>query len=376
MVRRIGGALALLFTPFFIFVTSTGLGSWTTASDERLSLPETVPVQHLRGAVQHQGDHLGMPVGLATTGDMIVAIDRYAENSIHVVDRATGALRASVGRKGEGPGEFRGAAAIDLAIGTPEEVWVFDAGTQRLTRVDLSAIDSGGDWAREFVNLRGSAQVLSPVRTASGEVLAVGFFPEARFGVFDQTGRQVDTRGKLPEWSEPIPPAVLQQAFRGKIRPDPAHQRFAMGARHAGRLEVFDASGQRLARAEVPIDFEPRFTVNTHEDRPPSMGSGDDLRFGYVDIATTGSHIYGLFSGRVRREYPNSANYAREVHVFDWDGRLEAVMNLDADVLAIAVDERDESLYAIVHDPLPAIMKYELTGGGGPQPVGSIAMRN
>jgi hypothetical protein len=374
MSKRIGGALALLFTPFFVFVGSTGLGSWAISSDERSSLNESVSVLDLHGAVHHQGEHLGMPVRLATTTSTIVAIDRYAENSIHIVDRISGTLRASVGRKGEGPGEFSGASSIDRAAGPHEEVWIFDAGTQRLTRVDLTALDSDRAWAREFVSLRGSGRVMSPVHTATGEVLAVGFFPEARFGVFDQKGVQVDSRGVLPEWSEPIPPGVLQQAFRGTIKSDPARQRFAVGARHAGLLEIFDASGQKLARARVPVEFEPRFTVNVREDRRPSMGSGNDLRFGYVDVATTEAHVYGLFSGRVRGEYPKSATYAQEVHVFDWAGRLETVIHLDSDAIAIAVDERDESLYAIRHDPLPAIMRYELPGARGPRAVGSVAM--
>ncbi len=104
------------------------------------------------------------------------------------------------------------------------------------------------------------------------------------------------------------------------------------------------------------------------------MGSGDDLRFGYVDVATTESRVYGLFSGRLRGEYPKAATYAREVHVFDWTGRLETVIHLDSDAIAIAVDERDDTLYTIRHDPLPAIMKYGLPDARGPRAVGSIAM--
>ena len=370
MPRKIGGALALLFTPFFVFVGSTGLGTWAAASEsERRSEPF---VEHLQGVVYHQGEHLGMPAGLATTGSALVAIDRYAENSIHVLDLTTGDLRASVGRKGEGPGEFKSANSIDRAAGGGDDVWIFDVGTQRLTRVDLSALD--GDWAKEFVNLRGSARAMDPVRTANGEVLAVGFFPEGRFGVFNREGEQVDVRGALPEWSERIPPGVLQHAFTGTIKSDPARQRFAVGARHAGLLEIFDASGRKLARAQVPVEFEPRFTVNVRQDRPPSMGSGNDLRFGYVDVATTDDRVYGLFSGRLRGEYPKSATYAREVHVFDWEGRLETIIRLDSDVISIAVDERDETLYAIRHDPLPAIMKYELPAAGGVRQVGAIAM--
>jgi hypothetical protein len=374
MFKRFGKALALLVTPFIVFLGSTGLGSWAIASDERSPSSEEVSILDLQGAVHHQGEHLGMPVGLAVFGNTLVAIDRFAERSVHVVDLGTGKLRGSVGREGEGPGEFRAVYSIDR-VANSDELWVFDAGTQRLTRLDLAALDSDGGWAKEFVSLRGSARVMNPVRTAEDNVLAVGLFTEGRFGVFNQNGEQVDALGSLPEWSEPIPPGVLQHAFTGTIKADPDRQRFAVGARHAGLLEIFDASGRRLARAEVPVEFEPRFTVNVRDDRI-SMGSGEDLRFGYVDVATTHDRVYGLFSGRVRGEYPKSANFAREIHVFDWTGRLESIIHLDADIIAIAVDEWDDNLYAIGHDPLPAILKYELRDAGGSRAVGSIAMRD
>lgn len=373
MLKTIGKALALLFTPFFVFAGSTGLGSWTLASDVRSRSSESVPVLDLQGVVHHGGDHLAMPVGLAALGDALVVIDRFAEHSVHIVDLDTGGLRRSIGREGEGPGEFRAVNSIDRA-GDTQDLWVFDAGLQRLTRVDLSAVDSGDDWASEFVSLRGSARVMQPVHTADGNVLAVGFFAEGRFGIFDRRGEQIDVLGALPEWSDAVPPGVLQHAFTGTIKPDPDRLRFAVGARHAGLLEIFDANGRRLARAEVPIEFEPRFTVNVRNDRPPTMGSGADMRFGYVDVATTAAHVYGLFSGRLRGEHPNSATYAREVHVFDWGGRLETIVRLDADATAIAVDERDKSLYTVVHDPLPAVMRYDLPKGDESAPVVAIAM--
>jgi hypothetical protein len=374
MLKKARGAVVVLVGPFFLFVASTGLGNRVTTprNNDPLPMPDAA-VYALQGTVHHEGDHLGMPMGLAVIGETLVATDRFADRSIHVVDLGTGNLRASVGREGEGPGEFTGASSIDGVRGDDEQVWIFDAQTQRLTRVDLSALESDGEWAREFVSLRGSARVTNPVRTASGEVLAVGFFPEGRFGVFGQDGRQMDALGALPEWSDPIPAGVLQHAFTGTIKSDPARLRFAVGARHAGLLEIFDATGSRLARARVPDEFGPRFSVNVRDDRA-TMASGDDMRFGYVDVATTSNRIYGLFSGRTRGEFPRQAFYARQIHVFDWTGELEAVLGLDVDVIAIAADEKDGVLYAIRHDPRPAIVRYELPFRAEIQAVGSVAM--
>ena len=52
----------------------------------------------------------------------------------------------------------------------------------------------------------------------------------------------------------------------------------------------------------------------------------------------------------------------RFVHVFDWAGNFVKAIELDADVVTIAVDENSNVLYAVRHDPYPAILRYPLTG--------------
>lgn len=67
-----------------------------------------------------------------------------------------------------------------------------------------------------------------------------------------------------------------------------------------------------------------------------------------------------LYSGRTRGEFPGRANYGTFVHEFTWEGALRAIHKLDADVITIAWSEPDRKLYAVRHDPLPAILVYSL----------------
>jgi hypothetical protein len=65
-----------------------------------------------------------------------------------------------------------------------------------------------------------------------------------------------------------------------------------------------------------------------------------------------------LFSGRTREDYPERANYGSMVHEFGWDGRFKAEHRLDADLIAIAWSEEDGLLYAVRHEPVPAVVVY------------------
>lgn len=319
-------------------------------------------VHDVAGTVHFGGEQLGQPTALQISGDALLVLDRRSDRSVHVLDAASGSLRGSAGSRGEGPGEFMAAWSIDRAPDDEaDRIWVFDADTQRLTQIDLGRLERGEPWAQRFVSLRGSAPAINPVWTAAGELLASGFFTDGRFGVFDRDGRQVAMRGALPQWPRAVPPDVLQHAFQARIESDPPGRRFAVGSRHAGRLEIFDALGRWVANADVPFEFDPVFSTEKRDDKVV-MGSGKDLRFGYIDVATTERRIFGLFSGRKRGDYPGRANFARDVHVFDWNGRLEGVIRLDQDAIAITVDSNERRLFAARHDPAPAILRYELPG--------------
>lgn len=99
-----------------------------------------------------------------------------------------------------------------------------------------------------------------------------------------------------------------------------------------------------------------------------------EVRFGYLDAAAHASGFLALYSGRTRSSHPGEANYGSEIHGFTWDGGLEQVHHLDRDVIAIAWSEPDRRLYAIAHDPIPAILVYRLPrsrGAGSQHSVGS-----
>ena len=79
-----------------------------------------------------------------------------------------------------------------------------------------------------------------------------------------------------------------------------------------------------------------------------------------LPVLTGADGFLALYSGRTRSAYPGRANYAEYVHEFSWAGELRAIHRLDADVITIAWSEPDRKLYAVRHDPVPAILVYSL----------------
>jgi hypothetical protein len=321
------------------------------AVEKRLEASRVVP-----GVVLHESEALAAPTDVEVMGGSLVIADDFAERSLSVMRRSDGGIERSFGGKGEGPREFESAWSIDV-IDPSGEFMVLDLALQRVTWVDLEADFEDGVWVGDrSLRLKAETMLMETSWTPDG-MLGLGFFRQGRLGHLDRQGALLRTTGPTPMDGREVPPEVRQQAYQSKLKPNPSRTRFAVATRFADRLEIYDAAGTLVAEGARPYEFEPVYGAE-RSGRTTSMTSGDQTRFGYLDLATTDDRIYALFSGRTRAE--GRANYGNTLHVFDWDGRLVDVLTLDEYVIALAVEPSGGTLYGIRHDPFPAILEFTL----------------
>lgn len=331
----------------------------TDAGPPDLDHADLAPIG-LAGEVLSRDDALGLPAALAIVGDYLVVVDRGGQAPLHTVHRSTGEL-VSFGREGEGPGEFEATWNLDPDPGG-SAFWVWDLGLQRLTLVELAGPRPAGPLRdSRIVRLRSSAPLVTGIaRLTDGGWLATGLFTDGRLGEFDADGRFRGVRGAVPETGANVPTPVLQQAYYGPIEARPDRGRVAVGALQAGHLEIFDLASGSSALARVPFEFEPRFSVHEGSEGGPVMATAEDVRHGYVDLAATPTRLYALFSGRTSAGHPDRPTFGEHVHVFDWDGGFRGALRLEEAAIAVAVDGEAGVLYAVSHDPAPAIWRYAL----------------
>lgn len=270
---------------------------------------------------------LGVPVRLELAGHQLIVINRVGPHFVHAVD-LDGTLIDSFGREGDGPGEYRGAGSIDpFADGS---FAIHDVRLQRRT-----LYDGGEPEILRYAN----ALVLEAVETADG-FIATGMF-DGRLGHFTDAGELERESGSLPTEPESIGQTMGVQA---SIRMSPSRDRFALLPRYYSQLEIFDARGAKTATAtpDLPMQIAP-----TVQETPNGPRLSPGSLIAYADISVTDERIYALFSG-------SRSSFGRKVYVFDWTGVHLETITLDFDALAIAV-WKDRRLYAIAHEPVPAI---------------------
>lgn len=311
--------------------------------------------QPLNAEVIYASDSLGMPHLLAVAGEQLLVTDIGGGASLHVLKQ--GRRLASYGRKGQGPGEF---SAIRTLQPSPDgrTVWLYDLENTRLTLLDLDSVLAGSRGAvRRTLLLRSDLGPMNAVRLSDSLIASSGLFTRGRLALFTGSGTLQRVVGPLPPAREGVPAPVAQHAYTGTLVRHPHRPLLALATRHADRVEFYGVDGTLHRVARGPRKFEPEYEVQV-AGGAPTMATGDDLRFGYVDVSAVGDRLYALYSGFTRGERPGRANFGQQVHVFDWDGKLLRVLPLDQPVLGIAVSEDGQNIYAVRHDPEPAVLRY------------------
>ncbi|MFQ5689481.1 MAG: BF3164 family lipoprotein [Gemmatimonadota bacterium] len=311
----------------------------------------------LHGRLLTDADVLGLPLSIGTDGRRLAVIDGAGEPALHFFRAEDGAFLGSLGRRGDGPCEFRSAISLDGHAGG-EGFWVYDLSLARLTHV-IREEGSGGWRCDGSLRLDADAVLTGPVWLPRGPIVSLGFQSGGRLAYFDPEGRLLRAVGAIPGLDEDGPANVRQHAYRGELKLKPDGTRLAVGLRHAGEIEIYTPDGRLLARRSGPSEFPPVYAVHS-TDHGPTMTTGPRLRFGYVDLGVTDRFIVGLFSGYARGQRPGEAYFGHQIHLFDWDGRYLGAWELDTSLISMTVDARTGRMYGVRHDPVPGILVFQL----------------
>jgi hypothetical protein len=180
----------------------------------------------------------------------------------------------------------------------------------------------------------------------------------------DESGIARSRRTRLEVRDGRLPAGEISDGYQHVMCINPSGTSVAVAYKTAGRLDIVDIADGAQVQARVPFAFLPVISVNPRTGRSEFQQSNENIRAAYIGCAATDRYIFATFSGKRVREFPGRLpGFCRFVHVFDWSGDLAAIVSLDHDTGAIAVDEKGEFLYSIDltgTDARPAIRETRL----------------
>lgn len=302
-----------------------------------------------------------------------------SENVYNVYDIKSLEFLGSVGKRGQGPGDFFGAqfaGQVDY-VDNDVSIWVNDAPQFRITSINLTqslrlsktvaervirhhpehnfqsylyVVDN-----RELVGyqpgyipntnlfplhiLRGGA-LSAGERNGKEELIHVGAYPE------------VENIGRIPNGRN------FEKAFNSALVTMKADQsRFAVGFRQYDRLDIFDADGNMVESIRHPERYK---NYNATDVYAPSLKwKIRNLMDFYRKVISTDKYIYTVYQNRNMGEFNDENGEGVDIRVFDWNGKLKFLLKCPDNIWTLAVDEKNGYIYANV-DNEERFMRYDV----------------
>ena len=303
-----------------------------------------VDVTPLTGSVFSASTRFARLSEIVVAGERLWVADRQGSPFFHVLDTASGMVIRSLGRKGEGPGEFIDVVAMSVADHATSSILAYDWRELRLTVLDPTTLSSPEAEAIRIIQLNlPPMQAIWYYAFGHGRILAFSREPTTGLGILDAEGRPVGKQPYRYPGDSTIPARAWDEAVNGAgvcIRPD--GEGFAVPYPSAGRISLYDRDARLVGNVRAPYPTEERFA---HD---PARGGIAHLphRVYYGDCTFSDRELFALFNGHLRsRTHGHAAPGSRFVHVFDLEGNLRRVFELDRPPSSIAVNRTGTTLF-------------------------------
>ena len=174
---------------------------------------------------------LGVPDGLVVGKQYVMVCDTKSVHPILIFDRESGELIASVGTRGDGPGEISNVFALDFKPGS-NSGWVFDFTSRVLHFLDLDALIRTREITGQRVQLQGLGAPLSPVWIDRERIASTGLYSEGKLAIYESDGAFSRFLGHTPPGPVTTPVNVRQYAYASTLRTNSDGTRIAAAAQH------------------------------------------------------------------------------------------------------------------------------------------------
>jgi len=291
--------------------------------------------------------------------DSLLLIRDYGERLVKVFDPVRERILTSICRKGRGPGEFTERMTItynknDNAINTyEEEVRIF-------THFHVA---QALNWANDSVKKVNFDKSLMQqlVKCNDSLFIGVGLF-EKRYALFKPDGKFLRVKYDYPDLPDnDLPFGLKSIAYQGNLVVNSTGNRFIAASLYCDNIEFFEIIGADIKKIKVYQSYLPDLD-NKSNGNQKILHPKEGTKFGYLDISAQGNHIYCLYSGKTIKESRGKGGpfHGSTIRVFDIDGNPVVSYSLDRDVFKFTVDSQEKTIYAIVHNPEPEIVKFRL----------------
>lgn len=297
----------------------------------------------------------GLPLSISLYKEKLFISDFYGDDGfVKVLDTGTGKIIGHVANKGDGPNELLSIGNTDcISSEKGDLLYVFDPMAKKIQQYNIDNLSaSTSPKPLNTFKLPTNSRYSEIMRTPTGYI-ASGLMENKKFILLNDSLQECGHGGHYaPKPSNKASAMLNVLANNGKFAISKDRKHIVNIIYIAGIITCYTLDDTSHT---ISLKWEKTVSNFNYEVRGEAFNNNEVM--GYQDISLGNKFIYALYSGET--EDPNApATYGKEIHVYNYDGNLVKLYKLSQPVFSICIDENHNTLYAAIHEPTTAIIKY------------------
>lgn len=176
--------------------------------------------------------------------------------------------------------------------------------------------------------------------------LSVGdWFSKFKIQQVDQmSNKKITEFGKFIGGIEDVPLEGLKDAYQAFIYSKPSCDKVVLAYRFTDAVEIFDLQNQNNYKmVQGPLGFDIDLKFNTSRGYA-YFAKDEKTRKAFIAGTVIDKYIYLAYSGQIRSD--ENWNWAKYIHVYDWDGNPVMRLTFDRYISSLTVSNDDKIMYA------------------------------
>lgn len=313
-----------------------------------------VPVQSLKHEVLMGDEYLiGRTRDLNLMNDSIpVVINLKSENVFQVLNHSRKKV-LEIGQVGQGPDDF----LMPFGLSTREKnaFSFYDLNRRRYSTIHLNEDDDSWQVEHHFKSDSLLHIHVLPIRDSL--YLGTGMYKNYHLVLLDKHGVFQKGLGEIPyrdEEERKVENMIRSDAYQGVLAVSPSGNKVAHVLMKGDMIYFYHIA----ENGELELKSE---QINAYPDyRYDSGVLSRGAPMHHLTACATEEYVYTLYSGRNYKEHKDKAFRGNLIRVYDWDGNLVKLLDLDVDVNEIAVTKDNRKIYAIADLPDPVLIAFAL----------------
>jgi hypothetical protein len=254
---------------------------------------------------------------------------------------------------GSGPDEVSYLNSIQF---TDSSVWIFDQMRRNLFKYGFE----------QFLYNRDVVPRMKVQMDNTNRVLVLDSFlltnslsrREARFSIYDMTGRFLKDAGELPDAGIDMTELEKLESNFCDIALNPVDKSVFVAYMNTDLIEIYDKNGTLKTRKHGPEHFFPVRKQTSSEGIVRVRMVIGETRDAYFWPVAFEDEIWVIYSGKTYDPSANNSFLCNNTIVFDWDGRPVRQYITDIPIFSIAIDRVNSAIYGITLNPEFSIVKF------------------